>query len=95
MTDHLDVVKEVAQGDYEWELRFLRRKLRQNNKTMGKQGETIFGLRCRVAELHDMLGKENRGYYRRLETMVEARDAELAVLRGEIDRLREKLEETK
>jgi DNA anti-recombination protein RmuC len=83
----------MTQMDHE--VRKLKFLLKEKNKTMGRQGDTIFGLRCRVAELQEMIGKENRGFYRRLETMVEARDDELAVLRGEIDRLQEKLAESR
>jgi hypothetical protein len=95
MTDQLDAVKQVAEeaGDFDWEIRFLRRRLRQNNKTMGAQGQTIYDLRCRVAELQEMIGKENRGHYRRLEGSLTVAVEQNAVLRGEIDRLREKLAE--
>jgi hypothetical protein len=93
MADQLDAVKEVAEEtrDFAWEVRFLRRRLRQNNMTLGKQGQTIYDLRCQVAELREMIGKENRGYYRRLETTLDAATDQNAILEGEIDRLREKL----
>jgi hypothetical protein len=93
MADQLDVVKRVAEegNDPAWEVRFLRRRLRQNNLTMGRQGQAIYDLRCQVAELREMIGKENRGYYRRLETSLSAAADQNAILHGEIDRLREKL----
>lgn len=91
---HADQVIQIAkyEEDPGWGMRHLRMLIKHNNKLMGQQGRTIYELRCRVAELLDMVSKEHRGYYRRLETMVQARDSELVVLRGEIDRLREKLE---
>jgi septal ring factor EnvC (AmiA/AmiB activator) len=75
------------------EIRRLNRVLKQVNKTMGRQGQTIYDLRCQVEELRAMISKENRGYYRRLETALAAKEDHLKVLREEIDRLREKLEE--
>ena len=52
------------------EVRALRWKIKQLGKQAGKQGQTIYELRCQLAELRSLMSKEQRGYVRTLEREV-------------------------
>lgn len=79
--------------------RDLKRRLKQVNATMGKQGQTIHQLRADIAELRELHSKIDRGDVRRLErenaNLVEARRNDhdtIAELRNENKNLRDKIE---
>ena len=80
------------------EVRELRRRLKQANAVMGRQGRTIYDLHCQLAELREIHGKIERDEVRRLEREVNklvdqtALDHErLERAQEEIQRLRDKL----
>lgn len=81
------------------EQRGLRWRLKQANKTMGRQGQTIANLRGELARVRAENSKVDRGELRRLENFeiraqeaMHAQDEEIARLREENRLLREKLE---
>ena len=81
------------------EQRGLRWRLKQANKTMGRQGQTIANLRGELARVRAENSKIERGELRRLENFeiraqeaMHVQDEELARLREENRLLREKLE---
>lgn len=53
--------------DMAHEIRLLKFRLKQANKVMGAQGETIHQLRCELAEVRDLNSKIERGDLRRSE----------------------------
>jgi septal ring factor EnvC (AmiA/AmiB activator) len=52
------------------ELRLARFKLKQANKTIGRQGQTIHALRAELAETRELHSKIERGEIRSLERSV-------------------------
>jgi predicted RNase H-like nuclease (RuvC/YqgF family) len=53
------------------EVRLLRWRLKQVNKTVGTQGETIHRLRSELAEVRELNSKLERGELRRLERVTQ------------------------
>ncbi len=68
MSDQLDNETQMARELNE--VRKLRWRLRQANKMMGKQGDTIHNLRAELAEVRTLNSKLERGELRRLESLV-------------------------
>jgi hypothetical protein len=62
-------------------------------KQVGKQGETIYTERCKVAELQGLISKESRGVYRRIQDNYDALYAEHEAAQAYIDILEKKLDE--
>lgn len=73
------------------ELRLTRWKLKQANKTIGRQGQTIYGLRGELAVTRELHGKIERGDIRSLERQVESLTADLEKSRDGNKKLREEL----
>jgi chromosome segregation ATPase len=74
----------MAEEDHE--VRELRFRLKQANKVMGRQGDTIYQLRGQLAELREITGKLQRGDVRNTER-------ELGRALEDNERLREKNEQ--
>lgn len=72
--------------------RELRYRLKQANKTMGRQGQTIANLRGELARIREEHSKIERGELRRLERFEAESLVSLARAHAEVGRLREKLE---
>jgi hypothetical protein len=80
------------------EVRHLKHQLRLANKTMGRQGATIYGLRNELARVREENSKLERGELRRLQRFEESALEGAVQMRErlnqaqeEIKRLREKL----
>jgi hypothetical protein len=69
------------------------RKLKTANKIMGRQGQTIFELRARLAEALSLVSKSERGELRRLERVnqehVYIRNRQDEVINQQRDRIKE------
>lgn len=74
------------------EVRDLKRRLKIANKTMGRQGQTIAGLRGELARTREEHSKIDRGELRRLERFETTALELIDKLENEIARLREKLD---
>lgn len=99
-------IRELTAADEKHQSRVLKYRLKQANKTMGKQGQTIANLRGELARVREENSKIDRGELRRLErveadTVVLFRQTadmatrateEIKRLREENALLREKLE---
>lgn len=68
-------------------VRHLEWRAKQNNKVMGRQGQTIHELRCEIAELRLLISKADRGALRVYEDTV----AENVELHQRVGELQEKL----
>lgn len=75
------------------ELRLARYKLKQANKTMGRQGETIYRLRGELACAREENSKIERGCIRSLEREVRNLIEDLAHAQAENKKLREERDE--
>jgi septal ring factor EnvC (AmiA/AmiB activator) len=70
------------------EVREVRYRLKQANRTMGRQGETIHQLRGELAETRELNSKIERGQIRSLERQVAELKADLAHATAENEKLR-------
>jgi uncharacterized coiled-coil protein SlyX len=73
------------------DIRRLRYLLKQTNKTVGKQGETIHRLRAEIAEVRQLNSRLDRGDLRYMDNRVHGLEILLASAREEISQLNEKL----
>lgn len=80
--------REMQMADDDHELRLARFKLKQANRTMGRQGETIHQLRGELAEIRELNSKVERGQIRSLEREAANLKADLAALSAENEKLR-------
>lgn len=76
------------------EVRDLKRRLKIANKTMGRQGQTIAGLRGELARIREENSKIDRGELRRLQRFETTALELIDKLENEIARLREKARRT-
>jgi septal ring factor EnvC (AmiA/AmiB activator) len=76
------------------EIRTLRYKLKQANRNVGKQGETIHKLRAELAEVRQLNSRIERGELRAYDKLTKLLSSELDMARNEIQRLNEKLSPT-
>lgn len=60
-------IRELTAADEKHQSRVLKYRLKQANKTMGKQGQTIANLRGELARVREEHSKIDRGELRRLE----------------------------
>lgn len=77
-----------------WGYREARYRLKQANKTMGRQGQTIAALRGELARIREEHSKIERGELRRLERENVQLSQGYLALKEENTRLREKLAHT-
>lgn len=74
-------------------IRHLQWKNRLMARQLGKQGDTIYTLRCQLSELRELVTKNARGEFRALERANENLLAENTALAEENGELREKVDQ--
>lgn len=81
----------LAEADEKHRSRVLKFRLKQANKTMGRQGQTIANLRGELARLREEHSKIDRGELRRLERFEILANETISGQGEHIEQLREKL----
>lgn len=67
------------QGEQTQEVRTLKRRLEEVNALNAQQGDTIYSLRCQLAEARSLVDKHTRGELRRLQRFEEVAKEQFAL----------------